>query len=318
MAECLPASSPGAIALATDAIAEGRLVAFGTETVYGLGGDATNDSAVARIFDAKNRPRFNPLISHVETPDRAFQLGRPTPLAEKLAESFWPGPMTLILERPAGCPVSPLALANLENIALRVPANTHAREFLAAVAVPVAAPSANISGHISPSRADHVAADLGDSPHLALILDTGPASTGIESTVIDARGEKAAILRLGSITAEMIRKVTGLAPQAPGEDIISPGQMRSHYAPSLPLHLDTDEAWPETAWIGFGDIPAPAAKVQFNLSPDGDLVEAAARLYHILREADASGAKAIAMAPIPFEGIGRAINDRLVRAAHRD
>ncbi|MGC6485711.1 MAG: L-threonylcarbamoyladenylate synthase, partial [Candidatus Puniceispirillales bacterium] len=306
------------IARAAEAIRHGQLVAFGTETVYGLGGDATNDTAVARIFDAKNRPQFNPLISHVDSPEAAFGLGRMTPLAETLAAAFWPGPLTLVLDRHDGCPVSPLALADLESIALRVPANPVARSFLKEAAVPVAAPSANRSGHISPTRADHVTADLGGYPHLALILDTGPASGGLESTVIDARGETPIVLRPGSITAAMISEATGKVAEAPGEAIISPGQMKSHYAPSKPLILNASEAGPDTAWIGFGNSPAPAAHCVFNLSPGGDLVEAAARLYELLREADASDAAAIAMAAIPDEGIGQAINDRLMRAAHRD
>lgn len=317
MAECQP-PSPDMIAKAARAIGEGRLVAFGTETVYGLGGDATNDTAVARIYEAKGRPQFNPLISHVESPEAAFRLGVSTPLAEKLASAFWPGPMTLVLARHDNCPVSPLALADLESIALRVPANPAARAFLNACNVPVAAPSANRSGHISPSRADHVAADLGGNPHLAMILDTGAATDGIESTVIDARSDIPVILRPGSITEGMIEAETGITPKAAGEAIISPGQMKSHYAPEKPLYLNACDAGAETVWIGFGETPPPDAMIHFNLSPGGDLVEAAANLYHVLRQADASNARAIAMAAIPGEGIGAAINDRLQRAAHRD
>ena len=320
MAECITAS-PEHIQRAAAALKAGKLVAFGTETVYGLGGDATNDHAVASIFEAKGRPRFNPLISHVADIETVFRHGKPTPLAEKLADAFWPGPMTLVLTRIADCPVSPLALADLETIALRVPANPLAREFLKAAATPVAAPSANRSGKISPSRAVHVMDDLGDSPHLALVLDTGAATEGIESTVIDARGELPVILRPGSITAADIEGMTGIAPlthNAPNDAVISPGQLKSHYAPRLPLRLNTSTAGPGTAFIGFGDTAQPDAGFHFNLSPDGDLIEAAAQLYHLLRAADQCGAAEIAMAPIPDEAIGIAINDRLRRAAHRD
>ena len=320
MAECITAS-PEHIQRAAAALRDGKLIAFGTETVYGLGGDATNDHAVASIFEAKGRPRFNPLISHVADTDTAFRHGMATPLAEKLARAFWPGPMTLVLKRHGDCPVSPLALADLESIALRVPANPLAREFLRAAATPVAAPSANRSGRISPSRAGHVMDDLGDSPHLALVLDTGAATEGIESTVIDARGARPVILRPGSITAADIETVTGIAPKtndAADDGIVSPGQLKSHYAPQLPLTLNASAAGPETAFIGFGEMHQPNAGFQFNLSPDGDLVEAAAQLYHLLRAADQSGASEIAMAPIPDVAIGIAINDRLRRAAQRD
>lgn len=317
MAKCLLAN-PEHIHTAAQAIHTGQLVAFGTETVYGLGGDATNDKAVAAIFDAKGRPRFNPLISHFATVEDAFDHGRITPLAQSLAEAFWPGPMTLVLNRHHHCPVSPLALADLDSIAVRVPANAQARAFLAEAAVPVAAPSANRSGRISPSRASHVEEDLGQSPHLACILDTGPSDAGIESTVIDARGDVPVILRPGSITQEDITAATGLIPQHPTEAIISPGQLKSHYAPELPLLLDAEKAGPDTAWIGFGPKNPPEAACYFNLSPGGDLIEAAAELYHQLRAADSSGASAIAVASIPHQGIGLAINDRLQRAAHRD
>ena len=320
MAECITAS-PEHIQRAAAALKAGKLVAFGTETVYGLGGDATNDHAVASIFEAKGRPRFNPLISHVADIETVFRHGKPTPLAEKLADAFWPGPMTLVLTRIADCPVSPLALADLDSIALRVPANPLARAFLSAAATPVAAPSANRSGRISPSRAEHVMDDLGDSPHLAFVLDTGAATEGIESTVIDALGERPVILRPGSITAADIEAVTGIAPlthNAANDAVISPGQLKSHYAPRLPLKLNASTGGPETAFIGFGDASQPDAGFQFNLSPDGDLVEAAAQLYHLLRAADQSGATEIAMAPIPHVAIGIAINDRLRRAAQRD
>ena len=317
MAECLIANRQ-AIERAADALRSGRLVAFGTETVYGLGGDPTNDRAVAAIFDAKGRPCFNPLISHVADAEAVVRHGIETPLAVELAAIFWPGPMTLVLARREGCLVSRLALADLATIAMRVPANDKALAFLAAAAVPVAAPSANRSGKISPSRASHVRDDLGGCSHLAFILDTGASRDGIESTVIDARGERPVILRPGSITGEAIGEATGITPtiaEVAGDAISSPGQLRSHYAPDLPLRLDAEDAGEDTAWIGFGGSPVPRALCHFNLSPGGDLVEAAAELYHILRAADHSGARSIAIAPIPHRGIGVAINDRLHRAA---
>lgn len=308
-------ATPATLEDAAQLIHAGKLVAFGTETVYGLGGNANDGEAVARIFAAKGRPSFNPLISHVPDAIAAFQLGASTRLAAQLAEAFWPGPMSLVLAQQPDCTVSPLATSGLNSIALRVPASAEARQFLSAVRTPVAAPSANRSGRISPTRATHVADELNDAPELALILDTGPCTAGLESTVIDARGEVPVILRPGSITAAMIAEATGVEPGLPSGKIISPGQMESHYAPSVPVILDQLDAAPDIAFIGFGDTIAPAAKANFNLSPGGDLIEAAALLYQLLREADASGARAIAVAPVPAQGIGAAINDRLARAA---
>ena len=318
MAECITAS-PEHIQRAAAALKAGKLVAFGTETVYGLGGDATNDHAVASIFEAKGRPRFNPLISHVADIETVFRHGKPTPLAEKLADAFWPGPMTLA-DTHCRLPCQPLALADLDSSACGCPP-IRWRVHSFRQQTPVAAPSANRSGQISPSRAEHVMDDLGDSPHLAFVLDTGAATEGIESTVIDALGERPVILRPGSITAADIEAVTGIAPlthNAANDAVISPGQLKSHYAPRLPLKLNASTGGPETAFIGFGDASQPDAGFQFNLSPDGDLVEAAAQLYHLLRAADQSGATEIAMAPIPHVAIGIAINDRLRRAAQRD
>ena len=297
---------------AGEAVAKGQLVAFGTETVYGLGGDATNPEAVAKIFAAKGRPSFNPLISHIDSTNNAFDLGEPTLMAQQLADDYWPGPMTLILNKTAHCPVHDLATAGLDSIALRVPSKTEARIFLQAAGRPVAAPSANRSGRISPTRAQHVMDELGACDDLAMILDMGAAEEGLESTVIDARGEAPVILRPGSITATMIACSTGLRPIAPSKDIISPGQLASHYAPSKPVVLDAVSAKEGDIVIGFG---AHGQDAVFNLSPKGDLTEAAANLYDLLRAADAEAGKRIAIAPIPEEGLGIAILDRLRRAA---
>ena len=300
-------------------IKAGELVAFGTETVYGLGGNATDDSAIKKIYTIKDRPSFNPLISHVPDIDSADLLGTMTPLATTLAAAFWPGPMTLVLDKTKNCPVSPLATAGLETIALRIPACPVAQAFLKAAGVPVAAPSANRSGRISPTRASHVMSELGDKTELAMILDSGATQDGLESTVIDARGDGAIILRHGSITADMIaekRIATTALPEAKIiSPIISPGQMASHYAPKHPVMLNQHEAGENHAWIGFGKHQPRDCHTAFNLSEISDLVEAASNLYHMLRQADASGAQAIAIAPIPDTGIGVAINDRLARAA---
>ena len=309
--------------MAAELIRSGKLVAFGTETVYGLGGDATDDAAVARIFAAKGRPAFNPLICHLPDIDSAFALGDGNDLAVSLAGNFWPGPMTLVLGKADGCPVGDLATSGLASIALRVPAAETARLFLQEAAVPVAAPSANRSGRISPTLAEHVEDELGGIDDLALILDTGPAETGLESTVIDARGQVPVILRPGGITQEMIRGATGVDPIDGGSNRkegshakpLSPGRMASHYAPSTPLRVDRKEADGDEVWIGFGPDPAPASMASFNLSVSGDIVEAAANLYAVMRQADAVGASAISVASIPRKGLGIAINDRLTRAA---
>jgi len=314
MAETVSAE-PSRFSEAAAHIRSGKLVAFGTETVYGLGGNAVDGEAVARIFRAKGRPSFNPLISHVPCADIAFSLGIPTALAEMLASAFWPGPMTLVLEQRENCPVSSLATSGLDSIALRVPGSAPARAFLNEVALPVAAPSANRSGRISPTRADHVQEELGDIADLALILDTGPCEQGLESTVIDARGQKPVILRPGSVTAEMIRDITGVELEKAGGDVLSPGQLASHYAPRTPLVLNQSAPQESDAWIGFGRSENKRAHAVFSFSEKGDLIEAAARLYDTLRKADAAGAERIAIAPIPSGGIGTAINDRLSRAA---
>jgi L-threonylcarbamoyladenylate synthase len=283
----------------------GKLVAFPTETVYGLGCDATNDRAVAAVFEAKGRPEFNPLIVHVLDGREAEALAEFDARAATLAERFWPGPLTLVLKRRPDCKVSLLATAGLDTIALRAPAHDMARALLAAARVPIAAPSANRSGEVSPTRAEHVtvAADM--------VLDGGPCRIGLESTVLDLTGERPAILRPGAVTEEEIAALVG--PLAPaGAAIRSPGMLARHYATRLPLRLNAPEARQGEALLGFG--PTPAATL--NLSPSGDLTEAAANLFAMMRALDAPPHTGIAVMPIPDQGLGRAINDRLRRAAN--
>ena len=306
-----PATSD-AISAAAEAVKNGQLVAFGTETVYGLGGDATNPDAVARIFAAKGRPSFNPLISHIDSTCHAFDLGDASLMAQQLADDFWPGPMTLILNKRIGCPVADLATAGLDTIALRVPMKDQARDFLRQAGCPIAAPSANRSGRISPTKAEHVYEELSGCADLAMILDTGMSDHGLESTVIDARGDAPVILRPGAITATMIGCSTGVMPVAAGKGIISPGQLASHYAPSKPVRLNAERPFAGDVMIGFGPIDGHP---DLNLSPAGDLTEAAANLYDMLRRADALDGTGIAIAPIPQDGLGLAIQDRLNRAA---
>lgn len=307
------AADRAVLADAADLLLAGELVAFPTETVYGLGALASNSGAIARLYQTKGRPAFNPLIAHISDAEAAFRLGKPTQLAETLAAAFWPGPLTLVLEKKPDCPVSQLATAGLDSIALRVPANPLARQLLAQLGAPIVAPSANPSGQLSPSTADHVAAGLGGE--VRLILDGGPCEKGLESTIIDARSDRPVILRPGPVTAEML---TALGqPSSPGQPIssgqpISPGQLASHYAPQKPLRLNAITAQQGEWLIGFGRL-APACDV--TLSESGDLTEAAARLFDLLHAADAADCQRIAIAPIPEDGLGAAINDRLRRAA---
>jgi len=296
-------------------IRAGELVAFPTETVYGLGADATNDRAVAAIFEAKGRPRFNPLIVHFSDREAAAREAAFTPLAGRLADAFWPGPLTLVLPRAEGCRLSLLVSAGLDTVAVRVPGLVTARAFLTACGRPVAAPSANRSGQVSPTTAEHVAHSLGD--RVALILDAGPCHVGLESTVVDCTGDAPVLLRPGGITREQIEEVAGAAtvagaaPDAPR----SPGMLASHYAPSIPVRLNATEALPDEALLAFGhEIPEGAATT-LNLSADGNLVEAAANLFAMLRVLDRPEHTAIAVMPVPVDGLGAAINDRLQRAA---
>ena len=309
--------SPETIAEAAALLRAGQLVAFPTETVYGLGADATDGMAVARIYEAKGRPRFNPLIAHVASLEAAAAIAVLGPTARRLAEAFWPGPLTLVLPKSPACPVCDLATSGLDTVAVRVPAHDLALALLAAVGRPVAAPSANRSGHVSATTAAHVAADLGD--RVAMIIDGGPTRHGLESTILDATGDEALLLRPGAITSEAIEAVLGALPRPAAaraaDSPAAPGQLESHYAPRLPVRLDATSPRPGEALLAFGPhVPAYDGPLM-NLSPRGDLVEAAANLFSALRRLDGSGATALAVMPIPSSGLGVAINDRLRRAA---
>jgi L-threonylcarbamoyladenylate synthase len=296
---------------------EGALVAFPTETVYGLGADATNGRAVAGIFDAKGRPSFNPLIVHVPDPASAERIAVMTPLARKLSEAFWPGPLTLVMARRPEAGISDLVSAGLDTLAVRVPAHPIAQALLAASACPLAAPSANRSGRVSPTIAQHVEDDLGS--RVSLILDGGATAHGLESTVLDVTGDHVALLRPGAISREAIEAVLGQAlAEGPASDDThptSPGQLASHYAPNAALRLDARDVRPGEALLAFGQVVPETTGPMINLSPAGDLVEAAAGLFAGLRALDRAGIATIAVMPIPGHGLGEAINDRLRRAA---
>jgi L-threonylcarbamoyladenylate synthase len=304
------------IRAAAEHLRAGRLVAFPTETVYGLGADATNGQAVAAIFAAKGRPRFNPLIVHVLDVGHAGQHAELTTLARRLIDAFWPGPLTLVLEERADSPLSDLVTGGLTTLAVRAPDHPVARALLAAVDRPLAAPSANLSGHVSPTQATHVAADLGD--RIAMILDGGATAHGLESTIIDARGDVPVLLRPGAIPVETIAAVLGdhvVRGDMERELPNAPGQLASHYAPAAKVRLDVHHVRPGEALLAFGDhVPETDGPV-INLSPTGDLTEAAANLFAALRTLDAKAASGIAVMPIPETGLGEAINDRLRRAA---
>ena len=303
-----------AIGAAARCLSAGGLVAFPTETVYGLGADARNGEAVARLYAAKGRPSFNPLIAHVADIDSARRIGVFNPAAEKLAAAFWPGPLTLVLAKKPDCAIADLALAGLDTIGLRVPAHPVARALLTAFNGAVVAPSANRSGHVSPTSAAHVLADL--RGRIDLIIDAGPSAVGVESTIVLC-GEQPALLRPGGIPREAIERALGgaLASAPVIEDAPpAPGMLSSHYAPKAALRLDADAAQPGEALLAFGRAPSFAGTM-FNLSPRGDLIEAAANLFSHLRALDASGAGRIAVMKVPHDGLGEAINDRLKRAA---
>ncbi|MBU74788.1 MAG: threonylcarbamoyl-AMP synthase [Rhodospirillaceae bacterium] len=319
-APCLPLSDEN-ITRAADLLRGGGLVAFPTETVYGLGGDACNASAVANIFTAKGRPAFNPLISHVVSASEAFALGIETPAARRLADAFWPGPMTLILQRAPNCPIASLTSAGLDRIALRVPAHEGARRLLQQFEGPVAAPSANQSGRISPSRAAHVMAGLGEA--IDMVLDGGPCSSGVESTVVDTSGTQAVILRPGGVTRDAITRclaadglslMTGTQDGPSKDRPVSPGQLESHYAPHARLKMNVIAIEDDMELIGFGPI-AGAGRLQLTLSESGNDSEAATNLFDMLHAADDTGASVIGVAPVPNNRLGEAINDRLRRAA---
>lgn len=313
-------ATPETIAIAARYIEQGGLVAFPTETVYGLGADATNDFAVAGIFSAKGRPTFNPLISHVPNVMVAERYAVFDDRARKLAARFWPGPLTLVLPRHPDCAISLLVTAGLDTVALRCPAHPVALRLIAEARRPIAAPSANRSGHVSPTTARHVEEDLGDS--VPIILDGGPTEVGLESTVLDASGPTLVILRPGLVSAEDITEATGepvsrAAPIADETDRpTAPGQLASHYAPRAKLRLNADKAHPGEGLLAFGPLPPSANGPVEQLSEARDLLEAAAHLFAALRRLDATGVETIAVMPIPSEpGLGEAINDRLARAA---
>jgi L-threonylcarbamoyladenylate synthase len=312
MADIAPAGA-AAIARAAALLRAGRLVAFPTETVYGLGGDATNDHAVAAIFAAKARPRFNPLIVHVRDLAGAERLAVFNSPARRAAARFWPGPLTLVLPRQADGGLSLLASAGLDTVAIRVPDHPVAQALLREADRPIAAPSANRSGRVSPTQGAHVAEDLGDD--VELILDDGPTPVGLESTVLDVSGEFPALLRPGPVTFEALTDLLG-AIALPGSDVSrSPGMLPSHYAPRLPVRVAATEASPGEALLAFGpDAPSGFAEVLW-LSRSGDLAEAAANLFAMLRRLDRPSFTGIAVMPIPEHSLGRAINDRLRRAA---
>jgi len=292
--------SDDAIAEAARLVLAGEPVAVATETVYGLAADATNAAAVARIYEAKGRPSFNPLIVHVPDLAAAERIGLFDAQARALAEAHWPGPMTLVVPLREDSGIAALVTAGLPTIGLRVPAHRAMQALLRAVRRPLAAPSANASGAISPSRAEHVAKSLGG--RIPLILDSGPTERGLESTIVAATGGPLRLLRRGPIAID--------APMGDGSTIEAPGQLASHYAPSKPLRLNAAAAEPGEYLIGFGPVAGDAS-----LSEAGDLTQAAARLFDLLHQADASAKPRIAVAPVPDEGLGAAINDRLRRAA---
>jgi L-threonylcarbamoyladenylate synthase len=309
-------AAPGAADVAARCLAAGGLVAFPTETVYGLGADATDGQAVARLYEAKGRPAFNPLIAHVPDVASARKLAAFNADAEALAAAFWPGPLTLVLPRADGCPVSELALAGLDTIAIRVPDHALAGEILRAFGRPVVAPSANVSGHVSPTTAAHAMADLDGK--IDLILDGGPTAVGIESTIVACLGDAPALLRPGGLSREDIAATLGRALAQPLESTeetpLAPGMLESHYAPRTRLRLNATQVRQGEVLLAFG-APLPGASAVLNLSEQGDLAEAAANLFGHLRRLDAMLAPGICVMRIPSAGLGEAINDRLRRAA---
>ena len=316
-------AGPAAVAAAARCLAAGGLLAFPTETVYGLGADARNGEAVARLYEAKGRPAFNPLICHVEDRAAAARLGRFDADAARLAQALWPGPLTLVVPKRPDCGVAELATAGLPTIALRVPDHPVARAILAAFGQPVVAPSANRSGHVSPTTAAHVLADL--RGRIDLVVDGGPTPVGVESTIV-ACLDRPVLLRPGGLPRAQIEAALGYAlPEAAVEGSgqiedgvapMAPGQLASHYAPRAGLRLDAEQVAPGEALLAFGPVlppGAPDAELVLNLSARGDLIEAAANLFSHLRALDAPGVRMIAVMPVPPHGLGEAINDRLQR-----
>lgn len=313
MAEILPANKALEPALAL--LRAGEVVAIPTETVYGLAGDATSGEAVARIYEAKGRPRFNPLIAHVSDMAMAERIGRFDPLSRRLAQAFWPGPLTLVVPMQPDAGIHPLATAGLDTIALRMPRGFGAK-LIAALGRPLAAPSANTSGRISGTTAQAVAADLGQ--RIRLVVDDGATPVGLESTIVKVEDGKVRLLRPGGIAAEEIEAVIGRQPERGAKGIEAPGMMMSHYAPKAGMRLGVERVHPGEALLAFGPQRVANernAVATLNLSPSGDLREAAANLFSFMHELDRSGAAAIAVEPVPMTGLGEAINDRLARAA---
>jgi L-threonylcarbamoyladenylate synthase len=304
------------IARAAELLREGRLVAFPTETVYGLGADARSGRAVAGIFAAKGRPRFNPLIVHVTSLAAASELVALPAAARKLATGFWPGPLTLVAPMRTDSGIADLVTAGLPTLAVRVPAHPLARRLLEAFGGPVAAPSANLSGQVSPTTAAHVAEKLGG--RIAAVLDGGACPVGLESTIIGFDGETPVLFRPGGLAVEAVEQALGctVAPDHGGA-ITAPGQLANHYAPGAALRLNAGHPRPGEGWLGFGPDPEGIIGPALNLAPGGDLAEAAANLFAHLRALDAMlpDGGTIAVAPVPEHGLGRAINDRLARAA---
>ncbi len=306
----------GALDEAVAAIGAGGLVAIPTETVYGLAADATNGEAVARIFEAKGRPRFNPLIAHVDTMAMAERIGTFDPLSRRLAEAFWPGPLTIVVPLADLSAVHPLVTAGLDTVALRMPKG-FAAQLIGRLGHPLAAPSANSSGKVSCTTAEAVDADLGD--RVGLIVDGGQTPVGVESTIVKVENGGLLLLRPGGVTAEDLERVTGTPLlRRTGGAIQAPGMLASHYAPAAGVRLDVDEVRPGEALLAFGAARARHTDRAFkvlNLSPSGDLREAAANLFSHLQSLDRAGAGVIAVEPVPRHGLGEAINDRLARAA---
>jgi L-threonylcarbamoyladenylate synthase len=316
--EILPASEAATAQAAARTLAQGGLVAFPTETVYGLGADAANPIAIARLYQAKGRPSFNPLIATVFDLEAAQRIGRLNATALRLAEAFWPGPLTLVLPKTNGCPVADLATAGLDTVAVRVPAHQVTRQILRAFGEAVVAPSANLSGHVSPTTAAHVRSDL--EGRIDLIVDGGPVEVGVESTIVGCF-EAPQLLRPGGLPREAIERVLGYPLKQADADTgqpRAPGMLASHYAPRSRVRLNAERIEAGEALLAFGPEMPPGtdnAAAVMNLSPRRDLAEAAANLFGYLRALDARGARAIVVMSIPDEGLGEAINDRLRRAA---
>jgi L-threonylcarbamoyladenylate synthase len=316
------AANEAAVAVAARCLRDGGLVAFPTETVYGLGADASNAAAIAGLYEAKGRPAFNPLIAHVCELQAARGIARFDAQAVLLAQAFWPGPLTLVLPKAPGCAVAELATAGLDTIAVRVPAHRIARDILRAFGGPVVAPSANLSGHVSPTTAAHVQSDL--TGRIDIIVDGGAVEVGLESTIVGCF-DAPMLLRPGGVPREQIERVLGRTLLQPADHTdsgssqpLAPGMLASHYAPRTPLRLNADRVEAGEALLAFGPhviSGVKAASDVMNLSARGDLIEAAANLFGYLRTLDASGGRAIAVMPVPGHGLGEAINDRLRRAA---